>query len=97
VKDIIRTAIETRAVLRIIYKRGERLVEPYCHGISTAGNEVIRAYQLSGASESGKSEGWKMLKVSGISHAEILPRKFVIVRNEYNPNDKGMRRIISRI
>ena len=41
-------AIKNRAVVEFYYNGGLRTVEPHCHGISTAGNEVLRGYQTGG-------------------------------------------------
>lgn len=57
-------AIRSRAVLQFSYDGGIRTVEPHCHGISRADNEVLRAWQTGGYSESGEPVGWKLFEVS---------------------------------
>jgi hypothetical protein len=47
-------AIGDRAVVRFSYGGGSRTVEPYCHGMSSTGTEVLRGYQTGGYSSSGK-------------------------------------------
>ena len=39
-------AIGTLAVIEFSYGGGHRVVEPHTHGISTAGDEVPRCYQV---------------------------------------------------
>ena len=83
-------AINSRQVIRFNYKGGLRTVEPFCHGISTAGNEVLRGYQTSGYSESGDPVGWKLFRVSEISNLTITDELFSGTRPGYNPNDSAM-------
>ena len=60
-------AIRERKVVSLRYSGGLRSVEPHCHGISTAGNEVLRGYQIGGHSQSGIRVGWKLFDVSMMS------------------------------
>ena len=90
-------AIASRKMLQFYYDGGTRVVEPYCHGISAAGNELLRAYQVSGSSQSGNPAGWKLFDVGKISSLSILDRKFTGTRPEYNPNDRAMSTIYCRV
>lgn len=83
-------AIAGRRVLEIWYDGGTRIVEPHCHGFSTAGNEVVRAYQSSGYSNSGERSAWKMLKVAEIGSLKETGAVFTQNRPGYNPQDKGI-------
>lgn len=87
---VICDAISRRARMRISYDGGRRLIEPHCHGTSTAGNEVLRAFQVSGFSKSGETTGWKMFRVAKIASTEILRDEFETNRPGYNPADRGM-------
>jgi predicted DNA-binding transcriptional regulator YafY len=86
-------AIRNKQVLEFYYDGGSRLVEPFCHGVSTAGNEVLRGFQTGGYSKSGNSHTWKMFRVDEISSISIKNEKFTGNRPHYNPNDKGMTKI----
>jgi hypothetical protein len=86
-------AIKSMHLLSFYYDGGNRIVEPHCLGVTTAGNPGLRAYQTSGHSESGKY-GWKMFDLSKASSLKVLDETFSIPRPGYNPNDKGMSRII---
>ena len=84
-------AIKNRQVLRIWYEPGERIIEPHCYGESTDGNELLRAYQTSGASESGEHSDWKLFRVDRIKSITPTSEAFSGPRPEYNPDDSAMR------
>lgn len=83
-------AINSRQVIRFNYKGGLRTVEPFCHGMSTAGNEVLRGYQTGGYSESGEPVEWKLFRVSEMSNLEMTDEHFSGIRPGYNPHDSAM-------
>ncbi len=82
--------IRDRKVIRFYYGGGFRTVEPFCHGISTVGNDVLRGWQIGGYSESGEPQGWKLFQVDTISHLTITDEVFEGRRPGYNPNDSAM-------
>ena len=86
-------AISRRAVMTFAYSGGVRMVEPHCHGVSRAGNEVLRGYQTGGYSKSGNPVGWKLYEVSQMSNIIITEENFTHNRPGYNPNDKGMQEV----
>lgn len=83
------SAIENKNVIQFNYEGESRTVEPHCYGITTKGNEAIRAYQTDGYSSSGNL-GWKMYDVQKIDDLEILGSTFAEPRLGYNKGDKGM-------
>lgn len=83
-------AIASRSVLRFSYDGGTRAVEPYCHGVSTAGHEVLRGYQIGGYSQSGNPTSWKLYEVAKMSGLSQTEQAFATNRAGYNPNDRGM-------
>ncbi len=83
-------AIANRAVVRFSYDGGSRKVEPHCHGVSRAGKEVLRGYQVGGYSESGNPVGWRLFEVAKISGLRHSGEVFVADRPGYNPNDRDM-------
>jgi hypothetical protein len=93
---VICQAIEDRNVLRFFYDGGVRTVEPFCHGISTAGKSVLRGFQSGGYSAS-KRVGWKMFEVADISRMGVLEEDFDGRRPHYNPNDPAMTKIFARV
>ncbi len=90
---LICEAIRTRSLLAFDYRGLRRVAAPYCHGISTTGNEVMRAVQLGGASKSGGIGVGKLWLVSELVGARILPETFVPDDPHYNPADRAMTRI----
>ena len=91
--DIITAAITERRKIAITYlgKDGPdlRLVEPYAMGTATTGNTLVRAWQVTGASASGKGEGWRLFDVSKVV-AVALAGAAEGTREGYNPNDKAL-------
>lgn len=83
-------AISRRAVISFYYHGGLRTVEPHCHGVTGAGNEVLRAYQTGGYSESGNPVGWKLYEVADMRNIQITEETFAQNRPRYNPNDRSM-------
>jgi predicted DNA-binding transcriptional regulator YafY len=76
--------------------KGLRVIEPFCYGVSKAGNAVIRAWEREGASYTAQKgeqplPGWRLFRVDRIGSYNFDPRQnFTEPRPEYNPNDKGM-------
>lgn len=86
-------AIQSQRVVRFSYDGGSRTVEPFCHGTSTAGNEVLRGYQTGGYSSSGEPVGWKLFEMAKLSSLTITDTQFSGRRPGYNPNDSAMQTI----
>lgn len=91
--QIICVAINDQRLLRFYYDPGWRTVEPHAHGMSTAGNEVLRAYQTGGASASGEPVNWKLFRVDRISNLELLEETFSEPRPGYKRGDPQMTQI----
>ena len=86
--------ISTRAIITFTYDGGgERRAEPHSYGVSSAGNDVLRAYQLEGASVSGKPRGWKLFEVAKIGKLTDTGTQFAGARDDFDPADKQMRSI----
>jgi len=97
-KEIICEAIKKRKILSFNYKELERIVEPYAFGTDNKGSYKLRAYQIGGFSESGKTVGWKLFSVENISNIEILDKTFDMIREGYNPyGDSQIPHIICKI
>lgn len=90
-------AIEGRDVIQFQYDGGLRIVEPFCYGESSKGNLVLRGFQIDGFSSSGASTGWKLFKKDEMHDISLYGIKFTQIRPHYNPNDKGMVRIICNV
>lgn len=79
-------AIKHMNRVEIEYNNGtKRIIEPYAYGLDKYGKEKLRAFQISGPSESGNSYTWKLFNCSKINSFNELDDSFQI-RPEYNPN-----------
>ncbi|MBI5115043.1 hypothetical protein HZA56_01060 [Candidatus Poribacteria bacterium] len=87
---VICEAIRERRLLRLNYHWGHRIVEPHAYGLNDNGHELLRVFQVSGASESGEHHGWKLLRVDEIHGLEILKEQFEGSRPGYKHGDKAM-------
>jgi hypothetical protein len=72
-------------VLRFEYDGRERMVEPYGHGWTTAGVEIVSGYQISGESVGGQVPGWKMFHVAKMSVVGDGGVTFAEPRPDYDP------------
>jgi hypothetical protein len=93
----ITEAIGRRSLLQFRYGNHVRVVAPYCFGVSTRGEDVLRAVQIRGASSSNAMGFGKLWTVSKILDLRMLNETFTPDDPDYNPNDKGMKQIYSRI
>ena len=80
--------------------RGLREIEPVCFGYSKAGNAVLRAWDMEGASHRGflgtkPLPGWRLFRLDKILSFTPTGEDFNTPRPNYNPNgDKTMRRVV---
>ena len=86
-------AINGQHLLRFYYDLGWRTVEPHAHGMSTAGNEVLRAFQTQDVSAPGEPVNWKLFRVDWISNLEWLEATFSEPRPGYKRGDPQMTQI----
>jgi len=86
---VICDAIRKKAVLAFQYKGSLRQVEPQCHGISSVGNEVLRAVEVGGGSGSSDPIG-KLFDVSKMSALAETGKYFTGPAPNHNPADKAM-------
>jgi hypothetical protein len=85
-------AIRQKKCVEFYYNGGTRVVEPHCHGVTTAGNEGLRAYQVGGFSDSGNM-GWKMFDLGKAISIVMLAETFNGPRFDYKKGDKRMSKI----
>jgi predicted DNA-binding transcriptional regulator YafY len=87
---LICRAIRERRLLRFSYEGGDREIEPYCHGFSREAQELLRGYQIAGASRSGESTGWKTFRVDRMSAVAVCFTTFPPDRTGYGQSDNHM-------
>lgn len=95
-KQNIIEAIECLYVIEFYYEGKLRVVEPHCYGITTAGNEGLRAFQIEGYSSSGKF-GWKMYDLGKAINITLRDTNFKSSRPGYKKGDMGMSRIYAEL
>jgi hypothetical protein len=84
---VICDAIRLRHVVRFQYRGGVREVEPYVYGRDASGNELLRGFQLRGASRTGEAVGWKVFHVEDMINVAVTFEAFS-ARDAYEPGDK---------
>lgn len=89
-------SIRLRVLIQFHYDGEPRIAEPYCFGLSSRGNRVLRAYQTAGGSAGSGELGWKLFDESKIEGLQATDIHFES-RAEYNPEDKGMTKILCRV
>ncbi len=85
IREKIISAIEKNQVMTIVYG-GERVIEPHILYVSSNGNILLDAYQISGYSESNEPVAWKRFNIDEIKSAELVDETFT-PRPDYNPNN----------
>jgi hypothetical protein len=91
------TAIRKQLVLKFVYNGEERIVEPQTYGLSTAGKEILRAYQKSGGSTSGQAQIAKLFDVAKISKLQSTNERFGQALLAHNPDDSAMIEIFATL
>jgi hypothetical protein len=71
---LIRTAIEQKRLVELVYSNKRRILEPHDYGINK-GTIKLLGYQVAGAS-SGRLPNWRWLEVKSISDLRLLDRTF---------------------
>lgn len=94
---IYRDAVKNMKIIEFSYDGRNRTAEPHCYGISKTGNEVIRAYQTSGSSNSGKDIGWHLFTISKIRFLSVTENSFSSTRPLYSKDDKDMTTIFEQL
>ena len=95
--QIICDAIAHRRCLSFSYEGRPRIVEPYVHGRSKEGVNLLRAYQIAGLSKSSPMLSWRLFEVSKMSALSASEDTFQGTRSAYNPADPAMERIYCRL
>lgn len=102
----IQDSIKKKIVVTIYYDgdipggKGYRRIEPVCVGYSKAGNLVLRAWDIDGASHTNTTgekplPGWRMFRADKIFTYQPTTDNFTEMRPGYNPNgDKSMTRVL---
>lgn len=93
----ISTAIQGRNLLSFIYDGFQRTVEPHTFGVDAKGHPTLRAYQVSGGSESGEYVGWKLFHVNDMLGVTMRLKTFAGPRLGYKRGDKAFASIKAQL
>jgi hypothetical protein len=74
VDELLRTAIEQKRLVRLVYKDKARIIEPHDYGVHN-GSVKLLAFQVGGASR-GRLPNWRWMEVNSISDVGLLDRTF---------------------
>src|SRR4026209_1977469 len=96
-RSAICEAIRKRLLLEFRYGGLPRVVEPYAHGISTRGTEVLRAVQVGGSSNSGGFGYGKLWTVEEITALRITTESSPAAAPNNTPADRGIKSTHCRI
>jgi hypothetical protein len=93
VRGVVCEAIQAHLLLEFQYGGRRRVVAPYCHGVSRAGSEVLRALQVRGSSRSGGFGFGKLWTMASMTGVRMTDEPFTPDDPDYNPADSAMRSI----
>jgi hypothetical protein len=83
-------AIRECYLIELTYGWGHRIVEPHAYGRNQKGHDLMRCYQTSGASQSGQTHGWKLLRLDETRALRVLVLRFERPRRGYRRGDKAL-------
>ena len=99
-KSDVMNAMRKRRIVELNYDdeedpggKGKRWVQVYCYGVSKAGNEVVRVYQVGGDTKTIQP-GWKLFRTDRMENMRVLGGTFDEAKPLFNPTgDKDMIKI----
>jgi hypothetical protein len=86
-------AIRTRRLLSVRYGTRLRVLEPYVHGKTAEGAEVLLCYQREGETQSGYRSHWRTLHLAKIEDIRVLDVSFPFLRSEYDGQTPEIRTV----
>ena len=94
---VICRAIRERRLLLIDYSGTQRIVQPHVYGDDHAGDRLLSAYQVSGESASGASQGWKSFRMDRVRSIALAEGSFRAARPEFQRDDGAFARIVCQL
>jgi hypothetical protein len=93
----IAAAIAGRHLVRFTCHGAERTVEPHTFGIDASGRATLCGWQVSGASRSGQTAGWKFFRLDECRNAHALDQQFARARPDYRRGDQAFSTIFAEL
>jgi hypothetical protein len=91
-------AIRAQRILEFDYDGYHRVVQPYCHGFTSKGAEILRAVQVNEADSRSGGRGFgKLWTVAKMQNLRVAVETFDADDPDYNPNDTAMPEIHCRV
>lgn len=90
-------ALREGKCLQISYDNWTRIVEVHAVGYSSDGNGLMRVWQVRGGSNSGETQGWKLLRLDETWNYGVTNESSQAPRRGYARGDKAMARIICQL
>lgn len=90
-------ALHAARVLELRYDGYIRQVEVHAVGTSTAGNSVMRCWQVRGGSVHNEPVGWKMMRLDEAIGTHLTDETSQAPRPGYKRNDSQMTHIIAQV
>lgn len=95
-RDLPCRTIAGRRPVQFIYDGRARIVEPFCCGISSAENYILRGFQIRGTDKT-KFLCRRLYELPAMSQLSVTQHGFSGKREEYNLEDSAMTEVFCRI
>ncbi len=95
-RDLLCRAITDKRLVQFKYDGRSRIVEPFCCGISTAGNYILRGFQIRGTDKT-KPLCWRLYELAEMSQLSVTQHSYKGKRADYNPEDTAITKIFCQI
>jgi len=89
-KDQPCAALHAGKRLQLSYDDNTRVVEVHAVGLTKDGNAIMRVWQVRGGSQSGETQGWKLLRLDEARGGNIIEEKSQAPRHGYRHGDNAM-------
>jgi hypothetical protein len=87
--QLVCEAIRRRRIVVGRYHETERVLEPYCHGMSPRGEQLVMAYQRQ--PEVGRDlSGWRCFRLAEFEDLAMTDVSFVPLRDDYRARNDAI-------
>lgn len=93
---VVANALKDKRCLSFLYDGETRLVEPHALGRNSAGDLILRGFQIAGGSGTA-SLGWKLFKLDKAEELAVSDFTSIAPRPGYKPGDRAMATILVEI